>query len=128
MLILALTIVLLADTATGAASDLGGTLLGVASIITAFGAIFLGIYSQRRRTAAPDDDDQGARGSTDALVETIADLHARLAACEGQRDELRRERDHAVSNEQLKDMHIGSLEGQLAEVKAELRRERGQQP
>lgn len=127
MLILALTIVLLADTATGA-SDLGGTLLGVASIVTAFGAIFLGIYSQRRRTATPADDDQGARGSTDALVETITDLYARLAACEGQRDELRRERDRAVSNEQLKDMHIGSLEGQLAEVKAELRRERGQQP
>lgn len=90
-------------------SDLGGTLLGIAAVITAVGAIFLGIRTQRRSALG---------GGSDRIVADLADL---LSERTDERDAARRTLDQAR-------MHVGYLEGELAEVKAELRRERGEQP
>lgn len=95
--------------ATESGSDLGGTLLGVAALVTAVGAIFLGVRNQRRSTS-DDSDLESARQATFVLASQIADLNARLEVAESELAECQ-------AKVLLSTMHIGMLEGMLADLR-----------
>lgn len=106
----------------------GDLLLGIAGIITACGAIGVPVYLARRRRGHATDDDSpapdlyaDARRSIELLRGTVKDLERQLRACRAERDRLDGEAEENRRLDQQKDMHIGVLEGQLAETRRQLR-------
>lgn len=109
-------LLLLALIAQAAAPDQSSNLLAIAALIAA--VVPLGVaaitYARRDRSDTPLDED---------AVERVKRLKADIAELTRNVEDCRRERRVEHAEGRVKDMHIGSLEAQLAEAKKQLRKE-----